>query len=111
MDVKILYNVFWFGKIFGNIIRAYRIYVKTSFAVFTMAYDGYVKRSKKDHEYTRRMPKQQPSAEVNVKKELTVHHTREDFLCNTRNKLQFIKLLLQYLKEHLSAKRMMLTHC
>ena len=30
---------------------------------------------------------------------MTVHDTREEFSCNTRNKAQLIKLLSQYLKE------------
>lgn len=39
------------------------------------------------------------SADVIVKKGVTVHHTREEFLCNTRNIARLIKLLSQYLKE------------
>ena len=73
--------------------------MKTSFAVCTVGLDRCEKSSTKDHELARRIQKQQPSADVIVKEEVTVHHTREEFLCNTRNKAQSIKLLLQYLKE------------
>ena len=45
------------------------------------------------------MQKQLPSADVIAKEEVTVHHSREKCLCNTRNKFQSIKLLSQYLKE------------
>ena len=42
----------------------------------TVGFDGYEKRSTKDHEHAGSMQKQQPSAEVIVKQEMTVHHTR-----------------------------------
>ena len=73
----ILYKVCWFGKTFGDIIRTYRFFVKMSFPVCTVGFDGYEKSSTKDHEHARRMQKQQPSAEFIVKEEVTVHQTRE----------------------------------
>ena len=45
------------------------------------------------------MQKQQPRADVIVNEEVTIHQTREKFLCNTRNNGQSIKLLSQYLRE------------
>ena len=36
---------------------------------------------------------------VTEQNKVTVYHTREEFLCNTRNKAQSIKLSSQYLKE------------
>ena len=39
------------------------------------------------------------SANVIVKEEVIAHHTSEEFLHNTRNNAQSIKLLSQYLKE------------
>ena len=95
----LLHKVFWFGKTFGNIIRAYWFFVKMGFVVCTVGFDGYGKSSTKDHEHARRMQKQQSSSDVNVKEEVTVHHTREEFLCNTRNKAQLIKVLSHYFKE------------
>ena len=39
----------WFGRTFGDIIRAYRFYVEMSFAVFTVGFDEYEKSFTKDH--------------------------------------------------------------
>ena len=64
-----------------------------SFAVCTVRFNGHEKISTKDHEHAIRMQKQQPSVDAIVKEEVTVHHTRKEFLCNTGNKGQLIKLL------------------
>ena len=37
----LLHKVFWFGKTFGDTIRAYRFCVKTSFAVCTFGFNEY----------------------------------------------------------------------
>ena len=66
---------------------------------YVVGFDWYEKCSTKDVERTRRVQKQQRIADVIVKEEVTVHHTREKFLCNTRNKAQLIQLLSRYLKE------------
>ena len=99
LSAEVQFYSFWFGKAFGDTIRAYRFYLKTSFAVCRVGFDWYEKCSTKDVERTRRVQKQQRIANVIVKEEVTVHHTREKFLCNTRNKAQLIQLLSRYLKE------------
>ena len=44
------------------------------------------------------METQQPGADVIVKKK-AAHHTGVEFLCNTKNKTQLIRVLSQYLNE------------
>ena len=45
----LLHKFFWFGKTFGDIVRAYWFYVKTSFAVCAVSFDEYENNSTKDH--------------------------------------------------------------
>ena len=52
--------------------------------------------SAKDHEHLRRLNSQQESADVFVFEEVTVHYSREEFLSNTKNKEQLIKLLASH---------------
>ena len=52
--------------------------------------------SAKDHEHIRRLNSQQESADVFVFEEVTVHYSREEFLSNTKNKEQLIKLLASH---------------
>ena len=44
----LLHKVFWFGKTFGDIVRAFWFYLKTSFAVCAVGFDDYENNSTKD---------------------------------------------------------------
>lgn len=92
----LLHRVFWNGETFRDIAKQYEKYLKVNYGVCTVVFDGYGKMSIKDHEHSRRLNGQQPSADVLVFEEGTVHHSREEFLSNTKNKEQLIKLLTSH---------------
>ena len=92
----LLHRVFWDGETFRDIIKQYEKYLKVSYGVCTVVFDGYGKMSIKDHDHLRRLNSQQASADVLVFEEGTVHYSREEFLSNTKNKEQLIKLLASH---------------
>ena len=91
----LLQRVFWDDETFRDIIKQYEKYLKVNYGVCTVVFDGYGKMSIKDHEHLR-LNSQQVRADVLVFEEGTVHYSREEFLSNTKNKEQLIKLLASH---------------
>ena len=91
----LLHRVFWDDETFRDIIKQYEKYLKVNYGVCTVVFDGYGKMSIKNHEHLR-LNRQQASADVIVFEEGTVHYSRQEFLSNTKNKEQLIRLLASH---------------
>ena len=89
----LLHRVFWTGQTYKDIIKCHLSYVKSNYGTATIVFDEYGQMSTKDHEHARRMAEQPPGADVFVTEKGSIHHMREEFLANGKNKGQMIKLL------------------
>ena len=94
----LLHKVTWSGSTFEKVLEQYHSYVKSKYGTCTIVFDGYNKRSTKDHKHIRAQ-NCQTCADLKVTKDTMVRHTREDFLSNGKNKDQLIEFLSQVLRE------------
>ena len=65
------------------------------------AFDGYKSKTTKNHEHARRKAYNPPFADVLVGKNVNVLHSREEFLSNSNNKQQLIKLLAKHFRVYI----------
>ena len=93
-----LHRIEWNGATIGDIIKDAKLKLK-KYGPCTIVFDGY-EPSTKDHEHQRRLQasKTPPAADMQVEVNCEMKYPRDQFLSNTKNKVQFIK----YLSEELS---------
>ena len=90
----------WTGKTFGEITKSYVNLVLRG-TKNTFVFDG-IASSPKDHEHERR--KRFYSADINIQSKTICTTTKQKFLANAQNKMQFIKLLSRALEKEKNIK-------
>ena len=89
----LLHRINWRGATFDNIVENAKMYVKSNYGCCTIVFGGYKKLFTKYHEHRRRAQEHQACADVKVSAETDIHHSREEFLTNEKNREQFINFL------------------
>ena len=95
----LLHRVRWLpNSTYNDIISQYQMHINMKFCCCHIVFDGYTNGvSIKDHEHQRRMGK--TSAHIEVSGDLPAFCNQGPFLSNNNNKMQFIQLLGELLKE------------
>ena len=86
------------GSNFKKIAKSYVQYVRKHYGKCYIFFDGYKFASKKSVEQKQRGKHFQKCPDVDVKEDIIVLFTQDNFLSNTNTKVQLIKMLSQYLK-------------
>ena len=82
---------------FQKVINKYRRYVSSKYKTCQIVFDGY-KLTTKDHKHPRCEAYNPSCVDVLVNENLSVLHSREEFLSNSNNKQQQIKLLAKHFR-------------
>ena len=94
----LLHQVSWSGSTFQEVINEYGRYVPSKYKICQRVFDGYKSKPTRNHEHSRREAYNPPCATVFVKENINVLHSREEFLSNSNNKQQLIKLLAKHFR-------------
>ena len=82
---------------FQKVINKYRRYVSSKYKTCQIVFDGY-KLTTKDHKHPRCEAYNPSCVDVLVNENVSVLHSREEFLSNSNNKQQQIKLLAKHFR-------------